>query len=315
MAKKRWKLMERQVERVERLIAQEGSEVTWNDRIPDPDNPHQLRQIDITIRRDGRLTIVECRMEKSPQDVTWIEQLMGRRESLRAESVIAVSASKFTKGAIRKAEAKGIILRNLATLSAPEIRDWGKACEASLVYYEFRNTRLELTLPRGTQLGTPSYLKRDGTPIVWRGLFELIMREVDSEMQGTESWVHVDFPLGIDILVSGVAPTECTIDTDLRRTSRKVSLASVLAYSAVGSPTADTYARVQHFNEAYEVIDASDEVAVVVDMSHVPTPPDCLFLGGSWDFGRVVTVKWVKAIGLAEAMNAGAAIAVSFRAH
>jgi hypothetical protein len=72
---------------------------------------------------------------------------------------------------------------------------------------------------------------------------------------------------------------------------------------------------VQHFNEAYEVIDASDEVAVVVDMSHVPTPPDCLFLGGSWDFGRVVTVKWVKAIGLAEAMNAGAAIAVSFRAH
>jgi hypothetical protein len=144
MAKKRWKLMERQVERVERLIAQEGSEVTWNDRIPDPDNPHQLRQIDITIRRDGRLTIVECRMEKSPQDVTWIEQLMGRRESLRAESVIAVSASKFTKGAIRKAEAKGIILRNLATLSAPEIRDWGKACEASLVYYEFRNTRLEL---------------------------------------------------------------------------------------------------------------------------------------------------------------------------
>jgi hypothetical protein len=119
MAKKRWKQMERQVERIERLIAQEGSEVTWNDRIPDPDNPRQRRQIDITIRRDGRLTIVECRMEKSPQDVTWIEQLMGRRESLHADSVIAVSASKFTKGAIMKADAHGIILRNLATLSAP----------------------------------------------------------------------------------------------------------------------------------------------------------------------------------------------------
>jgi hypothetical protein len=136
--------MERQVERIERLIAQEGSEVTWNDRIPDPDNPRQRRQIDITIRRDGRLTIVECRMEKSPQDVTWIEQLMGRRLSLRADSVIAVSASKFTKGAIRKADANGIILRNLATLSAHEIRDWGKACEVSLVYYEFKNTRLGL---------------------------------------------------------------------------------------------------------------------------------------------------------------------------
>ena len=251
-------------------------------------------------------------MEKSPQDVTWIEQLMGRRESLRADSVIAVSASKFTRGAIMKAEAYGINLRNLATLSALEIRDWGKACEASLVYYEFRNTRLNLTLPQGTQLGTPSYLKRDGTPVVWRGLFELIMREVESEMQGTDSWVHVDFPLGIDILVSGVAPTECTIDTDLRRINRKVSLASVLAYSAVGSPTVDAYARVQHFSEAYEVIDASDEVAVVFDMSHVPTPPNCIFFGGGWDFGRVVTVKWVKPIGLVEAMNADVAIAVSF---
>ena len=32
----------------------------------------------------------------------------------------------------------------------------------------------------------------------------------------------------------------------------------------------------------------------------------------TWDFGRVVTVKWVKPIGLVEAMNADAPIAVSF---
>ncbi len=305
--------MEQQVERIERLIAQDGSEVTWNDRIPDPDNPRQPRQIDITIRRDGRLTIVECRTRRSPQDVTWIEELMGRRESLRADSIIAVSASKFTKGAINKAEANGIILRNLATLSASEIRDWGKVCEASLVYYEFRNTRLSLTLPPGTQLGTPNYLKRDGTPVAWRGLFELIMRECEAEIPQTDSWVQVEFPLGIDILVSGLAPSECTIETELRRINRKVSTASVLAYSAASSPTAAAYARVQHFTEAYEVIDASDEVAVVVDMSHVPTPPNCLFRGGSWDFGRLVTVKWVKTIGLFEAMNAGTAIAVSFQ--
>lgn len=91
-----------------------------------------------------------------------------------------------------------------------------------------------------------------------------------------------------------------------------MSLASVFAYSAVGSPTSDTYARVQHFSEAYEVMDASDEVAVVFDMSNVPIPPSCLFFGGTWDFGRVVTVKWVKPIGLVEAMNADAPIAVSF---
>ena len=116
MAKKRWKLIERQVERIERLIAQEGSEVTWNDRIPDPDNPRQRRQIDITIRRDGRLTIVECRMEKSPQDVTWIEQLMGRRESLRAGGG-AVSASKFTKETLLK-QASELLEKQSAAIDA-----------------------------------------------------------------------------------------------------------------------------------------------------------------------------------------------------
>jgi PAS domain-containing protein len=36
-------------------------------------------------------------------------------------------------------------------------------------------------------------------------------------MQGTDSWVSIDFPLGIDILVSGVAPTECTIEYEETR--------------------------------------------------------------------------------------------------
>jgi len=70
-----------------------------------------------------------------------------------------------------QAEANGIILRNLANLSDSEIKDWGKACEASLVYYEFRDTRLNLTLPQGTEVGTPSYTKKDGTSVLWRGLF------------------------------------------------------------------------------------------------------------------------------------------------
>jgi len=109
--------------------------------------------------------------------------------------------------------------------------------------------------------------------------FELIMRDVESEMQGTDSRVSVDFPLGIDILCLRRSTHRVTIETDLRRINRKVSLASALAYSAVGSPTADTYARVQHFSEAYEIIDTSDcdLVAVVVDMSQVPTPPNCFF--------------------------------------
>jgi hypothetical protein len=42
---------ERQVHRIQELLVRSHSDVTWNDHIPDPDNPEQSRQIDITIQR------------------------------------------------------------------------------------------------------------------------------------------------------------------------------------------------------------------------------------------------------------------------
>jgi hypothetical protein len=111
------KKFEQQVERIHQLLEVEGSTVTWNDHIPDPDNPSRPRQIDVSIRRDGALTLIECRIHKDPQDVTWIEELMGRRTSLKADAVIAVSASGFTTTAREKAAAHGIHLRDLAALS------------------------------------------------------------------------------------------------------------------------------------------------------------------------------------------------------
>jgi len=48
-------------------------------RIPDPDNPSQPRQIDITLRREDALTMIECRIHAATQDVQWIEELMDGR--------------------------------------------------------------------------------------------------------------------------------------------------------------------------------------------------------------------------------------------
>jgi hypothetical protein len=84
---------EQQIHRLYELIEGGDAEVTWDDRIPDPDNPRQSRQIDVTIRRGNALTIVECRLHKEPQDVQWIEELIRRRLSLQATSAIAVFAS------------------------------------------------------------------------------------------------------------------------------------------------------------------------------------------------------------------------------
>jgi hypothetical protein len=135
---------EQQVRRIYELIAESGAEVTWNDHIGDPDNPPRTRQIDVTLRRGGALTLIECRLRKAPQDVQWIECLIGRRISLGAQSVIAVSSSGFTSGALVKARQFGIITRDLQRLSDKEVESWGQRIELTLYYYQYSDLEVSL---------------------------------------------------------------------------------------------------------------------------------------------------------------------------
>ena len=102
-------VFEQQIHKIYTLLERFEAEVTWNDRIIDPDQPTRRRQIDITIKRDDHLTIIECRLRQSRQNVQWIEELIGRRQSLQANEVIAVSSSGFTSGAVAKANSHDII--------------------------------------------------------------------------------------------------------------------------------------------------------------------------------------------------------------
>jgi len=93
---------EQQIHRIHELLEGSAAEVNWNDHVSDPDNPSQQRQINVSIKRDGKVTLVECRDRQSPQDVTWIEGLFGRHVSLKVDTTIAVSSSGFTAGALSR---------------------------------------------------------------------------------------------------------------------------------------------------------------------------------------------------------------------
>jgi hypothetical protein len=152
---------ERQVERIHRFLDGRDATVTWDEKIPDPDSLSRTRQIDITIRRKQSLTIIECRLHKDPQDVTWIEELIGRRASLQADAVIAVSASGFTSTAIAKARRYGVFIRDLSALSEPEIRSWGTIRRMTVYFCEFKDVILSF-LCSSTALRTPR--RRSASP-------------------------------------------------------------------------------------------------------------------------------------------------------
>jgi hypothetical protein len=293
---------ERQIERIHSLLKEEGDDVTWNDHIPDPDNPSQPRQIDVTIRRDGRTTLIECRIHKNKQNVKWIEELKGRKDSLNATGVIAVSASGFTPGAINKANRFGIILRSIYNLSEPEIRNWGKETLVKVIYYEFTDTILTIRSPR-TALKLPiALLNEDGTPIQWRSLFETAMQALDANQDLDIGRVSFDLEIFAKITVCGVRPISMSLHSVSRRIHQDIPLVSVIAYT---SPEADPaqYARVAKYDlGAFEILQSGgfeegDEVAVVVDVNPIVPPTNCFFRSVFVDFGRGISAKWFQIIG------------------
>ncbi|UWU26023.1 restriction endonuclease (plasmid) [Rhizobium sp. CB3060] len=121
---KSWEEFEKLQSRIFSLIEADAQKIEWNHLQKDPDTG-EIRQIDVLIiDAAGRRIDVECRLHTSPQDVTWIEALLGRKLSLGFDDMIAISASGFTENAIKKALRFGIKLYDLSVLSDNDIRSW-----------------------------------------------------------------------------------------------------------------------------------------------------------------------------------------------
>ena len=223
---------EHQIERIHQLLEGEPSSVIWNDKIPDPDNPEQLRQIDITIERNGTKIHVECRIHKSPQDVTWIEELIGRRASLRVDAIIAVSSSGFTEGAIKKAAHFNIHIRTLQTLTDDEILLWGNTAHATLVFYEFTENRLVFSTSSRYVSMPVLVTSEDTSPIDWRGLFEPLMARFDNDLDLDSVSKTFDVEIFAPLLVNGIKPLKVELHSTVRRINQPMPLDSVLRYAA-----------------------------------------------------------------------------------
>ena len=98
------------------------------------------------IENEGGKTIIECRAHSKPQDVKWIEELIGRRVSLGAEEVIAVSSSGFTEGAKKKAKKHLIALRDLSDVYDSDVLSWGKRARMFLEYLIFEEIEIKLEI-------------------------------------------------------------------------------------------------------------------------------------------------------------------------
>ncbi len=277
----RSKQFERRIARIHQLLEADGCAVTWNDRIPDPDNPSQPRQVDILIRRGDQVVHAECRSHKNPQDVKWIEELIGRRVSLAADQIIAVSDSGFTEGARLKAERHGIVLRSLHAVADAEVASWGKRTELEFCYYRLSHVQFQLEFagpaPSPDRVG--SYLAAQ-TSIV------------SSALNGSKYVINTisdpSFPLCIQtelqpsapIYIDGVQVVTIKVRYEANEIRTRHLVPTVFSYGEAQSHGLTQALVETHDAMTVEIIKSKEQCFIHIDLSTLPPPGvDEIFAG------------------------------------
>lgn len=135
-----WREFERLIARIEADADPHGVVVKSPDRVRCKVTG-RLREVDATIRSkvgsSDLLVTIECRDRARVQDVTWIEQLASKKQSIGAALTVAVSSHSFSSDAERVAAQHGIMLRQTQDLALSDLSPllgldlvvfWHKGC-------------------------------------------------------------------------------------------------------------------------------------------------------------------------------------------
>ena len=276
---------ERQIHQIIELIEGSGAQVTWNDHIPDPDNPSKLRQIDVTIRRGGKLTICECRLSRSRQNVKWIEELIGRRQSLGADGVIAVSSSGFTAGALKKGPPHGVILRDLRQLKEANVAAWGRQVALTLYFYQYSDLAFTVSFAQDSiPKIDPDVLRAEiGSHPAMQSVFNAAAEHIDTAALLPNERFGQEVRFGVRLRLEafrlcGETVTEVDMQGTVRLIAQPVSSQAVLTFGRPGCPRELREATVENFSLAETcVVQSVNRLSIVLDVSQLVMPPLCQF--------------------------------------
>ncbi len=270
---------EKYVSKIHTILDGKDSIVTWDAKIPDPDNPEQPRQVDVLIERDNEKTIIECRHHKRPQDVKWIEEIYGRRESLMASSAIAVSSAGFTEGAIKKAKRFGVILRVFSELTVNEVNSWGGKVGAEVAYTKFNF--LEINLIYQSHLIIPlsadtDFKDKSGNPYNPWPIFNAMLQKTD-EFVDTFNWFKLQiFP--DDLYVSNLNIDELVVQGIFKKYFIRADLPIVETYGSPENIPLEQEVKIEKsIDDIFHFYHTPQKCVPIVDVSKIRVPLGSIF--------------------------------------
>ncbi len=284
-------------------VSEGGSALVERDvRVPDPDSPEDERQVDIRISKGGLTTFVECRDRMRPQHVQWIEDLIGRRQSLKCDLIIGVSSSGFTRLAKKKAESHGILLRRVSNISDREIREWGAKVRLDLRFVTFRQFDLAIAPSFVAPSDVSRYLERIKTSGELAGALHAELAKVFGKNNAPDEFemkARIRFGQVAEV-TDGCEGFDAAIFARGRVGSLQRQLAAAKVYSAENELTQKAgIANYFAFTEgAGDLVSVASSYHWHLDLSSFRLPPNSISLGDvRLDFGRPEEVVAVSITG------------------
>lgn len=294
------KQLEQWVEKVHRLLEVDGAKVKWNQFIRDPDNPAKKRQVDVTIEANGVITHVECRAHKTPQDVKWIEELMGRRQSLCAQGMIAVSTSGFTEGARRKARRYGILLRTMSELSDKEVQSWTSRACISMRWLQV--TELEICMefhPQSSGRVTADDVEEEiRSGELLRTVLDLMSNNIDTN-KDDDMICSGKMHASVDMDISGQAAHGLEIRFKAGIYEEGLRIPIVMSYVDIDGDSTEVAATIGCAErQGIELVRADDAANMILDLTSVDPPGNCHMIGPALKFDSEVTLKSLQVLNM-----------------
>jgi hypothetical protein len=299
--------------RIHRLLAASTASITWNASIRDPDDTAEMRQIDVLIEEGGRLASVECRYRDGAQSVMWVEELIGRKQSLALDTMIGVAVDGFSKLAQKKAARYGILLYDFRSLTDQEIASWTGSATIDATFVQFQPLSITAGIHHSNEYRLPADVNanlkfrrkgKDGFGIVMDSI-----RDDGAAHPGIARTVPLDFR---DFDVEGIPLTLLRADYVARLVSIKANCAAVEAVASPSTPVPLRDLTVQRFDHAVtEVIRNQNEVHLVIDASTIRPPQDSILHEMRIAFQSPVTLKGYELIGDRQILTKGVTTSLS----
>lgn len=280
---KKDKEFERLIERIHKILEPDNSFVQWDEKIPDPDNPSQARQIDIIIRHPDYVKFIECRIHKKAQNVKWIETLIGQKCSLNIDKIIAVSATGFTKGAIKKAERFGIELRKLEELTDEEVLEWKAPSICYLLFYKLNklSKTYNISIKPGTSISDNEIITLLKATNLYNNALDSYFHALLKMGLKENMTVQEEIKLKPNLKLDGrVVVSEVTVSGEVSTFRKRLELLNASRYKADSlKDRFKDFVTIENFEKMIEIIKSEDKSSIKFSFEKMTLPDNVIFSG------------------------------------